>query len=216
MRNYDLKEEIYPLQQGAPSITLYYTNLKNNYGKNKKTFISSLFVPAMSSVHVLYSQRSRIIVKRAMLIVSSKPSTSNTPLSSQIKFMTPLPHVNKVFSMLMQQQCKNSTLLDEGKHVGNVTHKGAPKSVGIDIIGRGPHTGHGKGLKVSTTSRSKVTPLKYVSRNMISHHISRRPMSTIALMIQMTMLNILFLNKLRILSMKLRTLCSSIIKRNPC
>lgn len=94
----DLQEEIYSLKQGSMTVSEYYTQLKILW--DELANIRPLKVCACGSTQSALSHRSEDQVIRFLKGLNDQFST----VKSQIMLLDPLPPINKVFSLVLQQE----------------------------------------------------------------------------------------------------------------
>uniref|UniRef100_A0A151UDR9 Retrotransposon gag domain-containing protein n=1 Tax=Cajanus cajan TaxID=3821 RepID=A0A151UDR9_CAJCA len=155
----ELQEEIYLHKQGNSSITTYFTHLKGLWQElNNFRPIPSCTCKVPCSCQLIptvVSYRENDYVIRFLKGLNDQYST----VRSQIMLMEPLPKINKVFSLLIQQERQMSVQPDITQILMNNTEsyvggrgdfgRGRRRGRNHNFSGQG-YKGHGKNNKMCT------------------------------------------------------------------
>jgi hypothetical protein len=147
----DIQEEIYTLKQGDSSISAYYTKMKKLWQEldNFRPIPESICVFECAVILKMKEYRDSDQVIRFLKGLNDQYSA----VRSRIMLMDPLPHIGKVYSLLVQQERQVLIPLDESKLLAAA---GNSYTAGKGSYGRGktsknngygskPGSGRGKG-----------------------------------------------------------------------
>ena len=144
----ELQEEMYSLKQGDISVTAYFTHLKTLWQEleNFRPIPSCTCQNQCSCqlVPTIKGCRNNDYVIRFLKGLNEQYSS----VRSQIMLMEPLPSINKVFCLLIQQERQKGVNLEEPKVIANVTDNNGNGRGSYNNHGRGAGRGRGQSFKV--------------------------------------------------------------------
>ncbi|XP_058783548.1 uncharacterized protein LOC131658251 [Vicia villosa] len=146
----DLQEEIYAQKQGDQSITQYFTTLKKLWQEfdNFRPLPSCQCEPVChcNLLPTIKTYRDNDYV----ILFLKGLNDQYAPVRSQIMLMSPLPNVNKVFSMLIQQERQTSTPVPDEKLIAQVQQQQSSKGRPSEANTKPPYNPKSKGIKICT------------------------------------------------------------------
>ncbi|XP_058732848.1 uncharacterized protein LOC131604424 [Vicia villosa] len=143
----DLQEEIYAQKQGDLSVTQYFTTLKKLWQEfdNFRPLPTCQCEPSCHCqlLPTIKTYRENDYVIRFLKGLNDQYA----PVRSQIMLLNPLPSVNKVFSMLIQQERQIFTPLPDEKMIAQIQQSSA-KNRPTDLTTKPSYNPKTKGLKI--------------------------------------------------------------------
>lgn len=145
----DIQEQLFNLKQGDLTITQFFTNLKKLWQEldnfRPVPTCTCAIKCSCTLLPTIKSYRETDYVIRFLKGLNEQYA----PVRSQIMLLNPLPPINKVFSMLIQQERQMIAPIEEDKLLANFA-KTQHRSSSTDNNPRNSAVGRGKSLKMCT------------------------------------------------------------------